>query len=89
MSVRARGGSKYLDFMWLPDSGIYRTLMAEKHWKRLTAINPGMKLTLNLTGVVDSTTPFPENYNNSVSLKNKRVKRIAKFKFHHGERDEP
>ena len=47
VSVRARGGNEYLDFKWLPDSGVCRTLITEKHWKRLLAINPSMKLKKN------------------------------------------
>ena len=44
LRVKPREGEEYVGVHWLPDSGMYRTLITERMYKRKAEICPQMKL---------------------------------------------
>ena len=47
LSVRNREGGEYIDIEWLPDSGVYRTIIAESLYNKLLKLALRMKLQKN------------------------------------------
>ena len=44
LSIKSREGREYIGVGWLPDSGVYRTIITESLYKKLLKLAPWMKL---------------------------------------------